>query len=293
MTFKSHINLGEKYGLLKVASCTSEHRGSKKLWLCDCDCGGTKKTTAEYLTTIKTPHCGCLKSDKSLPGKRFGLLTVVGLSDKTDKYGRKLFLCKCDCGGEKLAIATSLKRERIKSCGCLLQSKVSVGDRYGKLKVLERSGKKDTYPTFLCECDCGNQKVYPSNWLLLGQAKSCGCSQNSIPVDLRDKRFGYLVALTPTDKRGKYGDVIWECVCDCGRKVYRTHANLKKGIKSANCGCMQSELKKEKILKVQQEVLLYTENTSIKKLESKTLYANNKSGVKGVYYLAKKTSGGL
>ncbi len=55
---------------------------------------------------------------KDLTGNKYGRLTVVGLSDK--KSGRKSFwVCKCDCGNEKLVRSDSLKSGDVKSCGCL------------------------------------------------------------------------------------------------------------------------------------------------------------------------------
>ena len=48
-----------------------------------------------------------------LTGKRFGKLTVA-------KYlGKSFWLCKCDCGNEKIIYGNSLKRGLSDSCGCL------------------------------------------------------------------------------------------------------------------------------------------------------------------------------
>ena len=58
--------------------------------------------------------------------------------------------------------------------------KVCVGQRYGRLIVLERaenyiepSGK--TVRVWKCQCDCGNIKYVKSHNLLKGHTKSCGC----------------------------------------------------------------------------------------------------------------------
>jgi hypothetical protein len=52
--------------------------------------------------------------------------------------------------------------------------------RFGKLLVLERQGSApngaSTTPTWLCQCDCGKQKLIRGPNLCNGQAKSCGCS---------------------------------------------------------------------------------------------------------------------
>lgn len=56
------------------------------------------------------------------------------------------------------------------------------GQRFGKLTVIERAenyidknGKK--YTRWLCCCDCGNIKIFPTCSLKYGNAKSCGCSR--------------------------------------------------------------------------------------------------------------------
>ena len=57
-----------------------------------------------------------------LTGQRFGKLTVVKYlcSDNNINTRRgKMWLCKCDCGGEKIASSYQLRKGNISSCGCL------------------------------------------------------------------------------------------------------------------------------------------------------------------------------
>lgn len=55
--------------------------------------------------------------DYSIIGKRFGRLTVLGL-DHISKNGATYWLCKCDCGNEKVVYRGSLTSGDIISCGC-------------------------------------------------------------------------------------------------------------------------------------------------------------------------------
>lgn len=50
------------------------------------------------------------------------------------------------------------------------------GKKFGILTVIEQAGKspKGNY-MWLCQCECGNQKVINSSNLLYGHTKSCGC----------------------------------------------------------------------------------------------------------------------
>lgn len=53
-----------------------------------------------------------------LTGQQFGRLTVISFAG-TDKNGKALWKCICDCGTEKVITANSLRRGATKSCGCL------------------------------------------------------------------------------------------------------------------------------------------------------------------------------
>lgn len=53
-----------------------------------------------------------------LTGEKFNMLTVLNFS-RRDKNGFKLWLCKCDCGGEKELYGSVIKSGKTKSCGCL------------------------------------------------------------------------------------------------------------------------------------------------------------------------------
>ena len=220
----------------------------------------------------------------NLTGQRFGRLTVLTKTTHKSPDGKYLWRCICDCGNEKLATAANLKKGSVKSCGCLLrESKVSVGEKYGKLTVLARVENKGRDAAFLCECECGMQKEYPAMWLLQGRVKSCGCSRGTPPVDLTGKRFGHVVALRPTDRRdGK--SVVWECQCDCGNLTYRTHSSLRVSGGNTSCGCLQSELSREGLNKAIHRV----DDTVVERLETKKLQSNNKSGVRGVFYYARE-----
>lgn len=123
-----------------------------------------------------------------MKSKRFGRLQVVEYS-YTQEYpsGQKVrkWLCKCDCGNEKIILENSLKSGGASSCGCLQKERVSkarridlAGKTFGKLVVSEFShtdAKGQSY--WICECECGNEKVINGASLRRGSSKSCGCRQ--------------------------------------------------------------------------------------------------------------------
>ena len=55
--------------------------------------------------------------------------------------------------------------------------------------------------------------------------------------DLTGKTFGKLTVLHQTDQR-KYGNILWECLCDCGNTAFATTSNLLAG-RVRSCGCLQ------------------------------------------------------
>lgn len=60
------------------------------------------------------------------------------------------------------------------------------GEKYGRLLVIERHGSnKHQKANWLCECDCGNQKIVNTGALHSGQTRSCGCLHKEELGDLR------------------------------------------------------------------------------------------------------------
>ena len=71
-----------------------------------------------------------------LVGKKFNRLLVIA---ETRKNNQLYWLCKCDCGKEKLFLGNSLKTGNTKSCGCLYK------DRTGKKCSQWKGGKSFHY----------------------------------------------------------------------------------------------------------------------------------------------------
>lgn len=51
-----------------------------------------------------------------------------------------------------------------------------VGEKFGKLTVLEYYGKNEKgYHLWKCKCDCGNYAIVNNKSIKNGHTKSCGC----------------------------------------------------------------------------------------------------------------------
>ena len=115
-----------------------------------------------------------MKTMEDLSGKRYGNWTVVEYYKEESRNIR--WLCKCDCGAIKPIRSTALKSGKSTNCGCM-RSKSFVGNKYGKLLVLEEH-RVDGKLFCKCRCDCGNHCDIYKFHLSNGHTKSCGCSRN-------------------------------------------------------------------------------------------------------------------
>lgn len=62
-----------------------------------------------------------------------------------------------------------------------------------------------------------------------------------LPLDLKNKKFGSLIALEPTKKR-KHGHIIWRCKClKCNKLVDLPTSYLTSG-DTLSCGCLKKEM---------------------------------------------------
>ena len=118
---------------------------------------------------------------QDLTGQRFGYLTVINEVRKEGNPHR-YWLCRCDCGNEKVIEGSHLKNGHTKSCGCYRREVRKgiaadlAGMRFGHLTVLgEVPGRIRSEAYWLCRCDCGSWSVCRQEQLKNGQAKSCGC----------------------------------------------------------------------------------------------------------------------
>ena len=189
------IQVGEKFGLLTILKevPSPENRKTKgKYYLCLCECGKEKIADRKGLVSGGVQSCGCLRASRvsaaitiDLTGQRFGKLIVLEKIDYKDTPNRSeaLWRCQCDCGNLTTVKGTNLREGRTKSCGCLqretaskLGTKDEVGNRYGKLTVIERIGSTPKQTAlWRCQCDCGNLKEATGIMLRSGHVQSCGC----------------------------------------------------------------------------------------------------------------------
>lgn len=151
---------------------------------------------------------------KDLTNQKFGYLTALYRTKNKGSSKAARWVCICECGNIKDYSAQNLKKG-FPSCGCRNKEQASkrmlnynlnnvnihIGDKFGKLTVIEYEGlKKQTSRDkneswFLCKCECGNTKSVRGNNLQSGKTLSCGCltsiGENIIENILRENQILY------------------------------------------------------------------------------------------------------
>ena len=114
------------------------------------------------------------------------------------------------------------------------------GKKFGKLLVIKEVGRKRRKVTWLCQCDCGNEKIVIGTNLITGITKSCGCYSREVIgktniKNLTGKKFGSLTVIKIVGRSKNYL-VQWLCQCDCGEFTNVNSSNLLSG-NTISCGC--------------------------------------------------------
>lgn len=171
-------------------------------------------------------------------GNKYGKLTVISLSSKTDSKGQKYWNCLCDCGKECVVRGTSLRSGQTKSCGCLKANNREInelGNQYGDLLVIGKSDKRsNNHIVWICQCICGNICEISSSHL---KERTCcnECTNKKKIINEIGNTYGELTVIEEAG-RDKNRQTLWKCKCNCGKYIIVSGINLRNN-KKLNCGC--------------------------------------------------------
>lgn len=128
---KWNIEIGKTYGEITVLyQLKNRHNNYIQQYHCKCSCGNEVTWPADYIN--KKKNCGCKYMEgfdiiQDMIGEKYGHLTVLKISDKLDRNGKRNYrICQCDCGNITEVYRGHLKDGHTQSCGCL----ISFGEDY-------------------------------------------------------------------------------------------------------------------------------------------------------------------
>ena len=125
-------------------------------------------------------------------------------------------------------------------------NKIRPDDIFSSLTIIKDSKKRSNGDVvWLCKCICGNLIETLTKYLRQGHKKCCGCQTPRIKVG---DVFTNLTVVEETTKRARRAK-IWLCNCICGNTIeVRTDYLQQQWSKS--CGCLKSEMARDKIAKI-------------------------------------------
>ena len=126
-----NIEINKTYGQLTVLyQLKNRHGNYIQQYHCICSCGNEIDLPAKSIN--KKKNCGCeygkgFDKIQEMIGEKYGYLTVLKVSDRLDKKGKRNYrICQCDCGNIVEVYRGHLKDGHTRSCGCM----ESFGEEY-------------------------------------------------------------------------------------------------------------------------------------------------------------------
>lgn len=111
------------------------------------------------------------KRNIDISGQRFGFWVALSLSNTKTRCGKSMWLCRCDCGTEKLVATNSLRTGNSVSCGCHKTNNLT-GEKFGDMRVISPDHSRGRR-AWLCECACGERCIMLSGELRSPRSPRC------------------------------------------------------------------------------------------------------------------------
>lgn len=101
----------------------------------------------------KIDMTGWIMKEHGVPNSRLTVIKEVEPYISPRNIKQVCYLCKCECGNELIVKGQALRNGNTKSCGCLSREitaqrninngrKINIGDRFGKLTVIQDLGMR-------------------------------------------------------------------------------------------------------------------------------------------------------
>ena len=117
---------------------------------------------------------------------------------------------------------------------------LKVGDVIGELTFLGLEPHQTGHiATAKVKCSCGKYKIVNASELARGHIKTCGSKvhQKNLPLGFRSGKLT-IIETGLHEKRYNTNYKTSKCLCDCGKIIYCTDSDLRRG-RVRSCGCLQ------------------------------------------------------
>ena len=131
-------------------------------------------------------------------GKKFGNLTVLKFVGVNKLQKRKLYLCKCDCGNEKILRSDTFTLGRVQSCGCFLKRQGSNNPNFrgvGQIPLVYFSKLKVGAKKRSIEFNVTIEYL----WNLF-QKQDGKCALSKLPIELKPTKIGGIERTASVDR---------------------------------------------------------------------------------------------
>ena len=121
-----------------------------------------------------------------------------------------------------------------------------IADKYLLLEITGKDKSGYLFGKFNCPY-CNNIFISRIADVSKGHTRSCGClglqakseTGKKNMIDYTGQQFGKIKVICRSDKKNTYSNnVYWQCVCECGKHLDISSANIKN---IQSCGCLQSK----------------------------------------------------
>lgn len=179
-----------------------------------------------------------------LTGRKIGKLEVMRRVESKKGDSHSSWLCKCDCGKEKIISVRSLLNKRpVKSCGCLGRGRkigvrgkrkflIKIGKQYGSWTVVSELEKN----FFSCQCKCGTTRKLQASYLSkIKSGTSCfRCTGGRSKKYSVGDKLGTLEVIGVSERGASGGKYI--CRCKCGSEKRISVTTFERGL-FKGCKC--------------------------------------------------------
>ena len=166
--------IGNQYGKLTVID-RGPSKDGRATWKCRCECGNEIIVLGKSLRSGNTTSCGCSRGFDEV-GKVYGLLTVIKRDCDKNKNHGIYWICQCKCGNITSVRGDLLREGKTTSCGCSKKPDLT-NQVFGDLRVISFYDTIKGIRYWNCECNCGNIRILPTNYLTEGITTHCGCKR--------------------------------------------------------------------------------------------------------------------